>query len=332
MDTVKSNGLRAKPEINGQTDVHIESAYHRYHDSTLGRKKTVLSNIDLVVDRGEFVCLVGPSGCGKSTLLRLVTGQERVQTAQCFDVLHQPVGFPDKDRGVVFQRYTLQPHLTVEDNVMLGLELQASLVQLISPKWRKEARRVANSYIDRMRLSDAKNKYPRELSGGMQQRAAIAQTLVTVDLFETPRILCMDEPFGALDPGTREDMQVLILELWEKYKMTVFFVTHDLEEAVFLASRVIVLSQFWTSDKPADQQEGSRIVMDIPLVRKAMSTEVKKTPEFGTLVKRILDGGFNPRHRLHVDKFNQNLEHPRSFRSLSIEESHTNGVFHEEKT
>ncbi|MFA6446023.1 MAG: ABC transporter ATP-binding protein [Candidatus Paceibacterota bacterium] len=324
------NGLKAKPVVNGEVDVHIESAFHGYNDDTLGRKKIVLHNIDLVVDRGEFVCMVGPSGCGKSTLLKLVTGQERVQVAHHFDVLNHPVGFPDKHRGVVFQKYTLQPHLTVEGNVMLGLELQASIPQLISPRWRKEARKIVARYIERMRLSDAKDKYPRELSGGMQQRAAIAQTLVTVDLFKTPSILCMDEPFGALDPGTREDMQVLILELWEKYKMTVFFVTHDLEEAVFLASRIIVLSQFWTSDKPADKQEGSRIVMDIALERKAMSTLVKKTPEFGALVKRILDEGFNPRHRSHVDNFNQNLLHPRSFQSLSLEESHINGTFHEQ--
>ncbi len=323
-----TNGVKAKPVITGEEALHIESAYHGYPDTETGRTKRVLTNIDLLSESGEFICLVGPSGCGKSTLLRLITGQERVQQAKHFDVFSRPVGFPDKQRGVVFQQYTLLPNLTVAKNVRLGLEFQADLHDLWRPKWRREANLITMKYLERMRLADAANKYPQELSGGMRQRVAIAQTLVTIDMFGMPKVLCMDEPFGALDPGTREDMQVLISQLWEEHKMTVIFVTHDLEEAVFLSSRLLVLSQYWTSDQDdGSKLSGSRIVMDIPLDKHAMSTEVKKTAEFGALMKQVLDTGFNPNHRRHVAEFN--LEHPKSFQSLSLEEDHLNGTFHE---
>jgi NitT/TauT family transport system ATP-binding protein len=323
--------VRKKPAVNGKETLHIENNFHSYPEPQGGSKR-VLTNVDLILDSGEFACLVGPSGCGKSTLLRLITGQERIQQAKHFDVFGRPVGFPDKSRGVVFQQYTLLPNLSVLNNVRLGLEFQANLHDLWRPKWRKEARDISMKYIERMRLTDAANKYPQELSGGMRQRVAIAQTLVTIEMFGMPKLLCMDEPFGALDPGTREDMQVLLLQLWEEYKMTVIFVTHDLEEAAFLSSRLLVLSQFWKSDKDnGEKAAGARIVMDIPLEKKAMSTEVKKTAEFGALIAHVLDVGFNPKHRRHVAEFNADLRHPRSFQSLSIEEDHTNGVFHDDK-
>ena len=323
------NGVRPKPPIIGGEALHLESVYHSYPDSqNKGVSKRVLNNIDLIMDPGTFACLVGPSGCGKSTLLRLITGQERVQNASHFEVFGKPVGFPDETRGVVFQQYTLLPNLTVERNVRLGLELQVATLDAWKPSWRREARKITSKYLTQMRLADAAQKYPQELSGGMRQRVAIAQTLVTIEMFGMPKILCLDEPFGALDPGTREDMQVLILQLWEKYKMTIVFVTHDLEEAVFLSSRLLVLSQYWTSDdNDGTELRGSRIVADIPLDKVGMSTEVKKTPAFGALVKNVLDLGFNPKHRRHVAEFN--LEHPRSFQSLSLEEDHKNGSFHE---
>ena len=325
-----TNRVKPKPAITGQEALHIESAFHGYPDSETGKTKRVLSNIDLILEQGEFACLVGPSGCGKSTLLKLITGQERVQSAMHFEVLGEPVGFPDRRRGVVFQQYTLLPNLTVEKNVRLGLEFQADLHHLFIPSWRKKANEITRKYVEQVRLADAFNKYPQELSGGMRQRVAIAQTLVTIEMFGMPNILCMDEPFGALDPGTREDMQVLLLQLWEKYKMTIIFVTHDLEEAVFLSSRLLVLSQYWTSDQnDGKSMAGSRIVMDIPLEKKAMSTDIKKTAEFGTLVARVLDIGFNPNYRRHVAEFNADLSHPKSFQSLSIEEDHMNGTFHE---
>ena len=326
------NGHKSKPLTNGKEALHIESCYHGYKDPQLGRVKRVLSNIDLIIDPGEFTCLVGPSGCGKSTLLKLVTGQERVQRARHFEVLGEPVGFPDRRRGVVFQQYTLLPDLSVARNVKLGMELQAKTSDLFRPSWHREANKIAEKYLKQMRLADAAQKYPQELSGGMRQRVAIAQTLVTIEMFGTPYVLCMDEPFGALDPGTREDMQVLILQLWEKYKMTVVFVTHDLEEAAFLSSRLLVLSQYWKSDtNDGKELAGSKIIMDIPLEKRAMSTEVKKTAQFGELIQHVREVGFNPNHRRHVAEFDADLRHPKSFQTLSFEDDHKNGSYKEDE-
>ncbi len=308
---------RPKPALTGNEAIHLEDAYHGYYDAANGRVKTVLNDIDLIVSRGEFVSLVGPSGCGKSTLLKLFTGQEIVQRAEHFEVLGKLPSFPDRTRGVVFQNYGIAPHLTVLRNILLGLEFQAGILQRFSRSWWKQARDMARKYLDDMRLSDAGDKYPTELSGGMRQRVAIAQTLITIDLFGMPDLICMDESYGALDASTREDLQIFILKLWERYKKTVIFVTHNLEEAVFLGTRVVVLSQFWTSDLPPDQQEGSRIVMDIPLEPHAMSTDVKQTPEFKELTKYILDRGFNPKQRHHVAEFNADLRHPNAFSTLT---------------
>ena len=304
--------------------VRIERAYHGYFDPKLDRKKLVLCNVDLRIRAGEFVSLVGPSGCGKSTLLKLITGQEPVQTATEFNILGQPVGPPDRKRGIVFQAYSLAEHLTVLENITLGLKYQAGMRQLWSPSWRKQAKERAMEYLTKMRLEGTGYKYPGELSGGMRQRAEIAQTLITIDEFSEPEILCMDEPYGALDASTREDLQVFILELWERYKKTIIFVTHDLEEAVFLGSRIIVLSQFWKSDMDLSKQEGSRIVFDQPLDPHALSTKAKQAASFVKMVKLVGDQGFKAEKRRHVDQFN--LGHPDSFQTPTPEESHRNGV------
>ena len=319
------NGTNSTSPGNGNGHViRIERAYHGYFDPQLGHKKLVLCNVDLRIRAGEFVSLVGPSGCGKSTLLKLITGQEPVQTATEFNILGQPVGPPDRKRGIVFQAYSLAEHLTVLDNIMLGLKYQAGVRQLWSPSWRKQVRERAMEYLIKMRLEGNDYKYPRELSGGMRQRAAIAQTLITIDEFSEPEILCMDEPFGALDDNTREDLQIFMLELWEKYKKTIIFVTHDLNEAVFLGSRIIVLSQFWKSDMDSSKQEGSRIVFDQPLDPHALSTKAKQERSFIKMVKIVRDQGFKPEKRRHVDQFN--LSHPDSFQTPTIEESRKNGV------
>jgi len=299
--------MNGKAEPNGKV-VCIDSLVHGYGP------KVILNNVDLQIRKGEFVSLVGPSGCGKSTLLRLITGQEQVQDAHRFDILGKEAGLPDRRRGVVFQNYSLAPHLTVLDNVLLGLKYQASIFQLLSPGWRKQAKKISLEYLEKMRLADAIDRFPGELSGGMRQRAAIAQTLITIDFFKMPEILCMDEPYGALDSSTREDLQIFLLELWEKYKKTVIFVTHDLEEAVFLGTRVIVLSQFWKSDMPAEKQVGARIVFDSPLAPHALSTQAKKTKEFGEMVARVKDSGINDTKRQHVRDFN--LTHEDSFQTL----------------
>jgi NitT/TauT family transport system ATP-binding protein len=267
-------------------------------------EKIVLDNVDLAVSSGELCTVVGPSGCGKSTLLRLIVGQEQ-PTKGTICIEGSDVDFPDRLRGIVYQKYSLFPNLKVIDNVMLGRKLTGG--------WRhhlfnnKEFTEEAQFLLEKVRLGEHLHKYPHELSGGQQQRVAIAQSLIM-----QPRILLMDEPFGALDPGTREHMQTLLLDLWERYKMTIFFITHDLEEAVFLGTRIIVLSQFY-EDKRGEQcvNRGARIVADYPLEKKVSSTDIKRTAEFGTLIQDIRRDCFDPTHLQHTENFN--LRHPDSF-------------------
>jgi NitT/TauT family transport system ATP-binding protein len=284
--------------------LRIEDLYKSYGE------RMVLDNVDLIVRRGELCNVVGPSGCGKSTLLRQVLGEEAPDSGRV-TMEGRDVGHPDTRRGIVFQRYSLFPHLSVLANVMTGPMLGLS--------WRERGRRKksireeAMSYLTRMRLAEHAGKYPHELSGGMQQRVAIAQSLIM-----KPSILMMDEPFGALDPDTREQMQVLLLELWEAEQMTIFFVTHDLEEAVYLGTRVLVLSQYYTDDRAANCKRGAKIVADYQLPRAVNATHVKHHPDFTALVEKIRRDGFDPEGHKHVAKFN--LTHPDSFRTLTPEE------------
>jgi NitT/TauT family transport system ATP-binding protein len=271
--------------------------------------KTVLNDIDLAVREREFCTVVGPSGCGKSTLLRLILGQERVSKGRLL-MQGRPIQYPGPDRGIVYQRYSLFPHLTILNNILLGKRLGLPFFKIF--RGRKADRDEALSYLESVKLADHAHKYPHQLSGGMQQRVAIAQALIM-----KPRILMMDEPFGALDPGTREMMQILILELWEKHQMTIFFVTHDLEEAVFLGTRILVLSQFYLheQDNAPGVEKGARIVADYPLQReKAPSTELKTTAEFGQFIQDIRADGFDPEYMQQAQAFN--LKHPDSFITL----------------
>ena len=289
--------------------LHLEDVYKSYGS------KRVLDNVDLAVGQGELCAVVGPSGCGKSTLLRQILGEERPDSGQIL-LDGKEVGTPDPSRGIVFQRYSLFPHLTVIGNVMLGRELANGPWQ----RWhlRKQFREEAMHFLERMRLAEHADKYPHELSGGMQQRVAIAQSLLL-----KPRILMMDEPFGALDPETREQMQMFLLELWDAEKMTVFFVTHDLEEAIYLGTRVLVLSQFYRDDRGdgPNVNRGAKVVCDLQLPRTVLSTDVKASPEFKQLVQQTRHEGFDPTYRRHVSEFN--LKHPNSFRTLTAEELHT---------
>ena len=170
-------------------------------------------------------------------------------------------------------------------------------------------------YLEQMRLAEHKNKYPHELSGGMQQRVAIAQALIM-----KPKILLMDEPFGALDPGTREDMQLLLLELWEEFQMTIFFVTHDLEEAVFLGTRIVALSQYYTDERGETyENRGAKIAADHRLPHKVASTIIKESAEFGHLIQQLRREAFDPEYRQHATQFN--LLHPDSWQTLTAEEA-----------
>ncbi|HEY6350926.1 MAG TPA: ABC transporter ATP-binding protein [Candidatus Angelobacter sp.] len=179
-------------------------------------------------DIGEFRVLLGPSGCGKSTLLRMVAGLDRPDTGEIL-VNGQPVQGPSKDRGMVFQKYTSLPWLTVEENIGYGLKLNG-----VPPKERRET---VNRLLTAVGLTEFADVYPETLSGGMQQRVAIARTLAL-----RPSVILMDEPFGALDAQTRSEMQLLLLQIWEETACTILFVTHDVEEAVYLADRIFIMS------------------------------------------------------------------------------------------
>jgi NitT/TauT family transport system ATP-binding protein len=202
----------------------------------------VLAGIDLTIDEGEFVCVLGQTGCGKSTLLRLVLGSEKPHLGEITidgRVHHQP----DPTRGYVPQKYSLFPDKTVLDNITFGPEVsEFNLLTRLTPGYfrrRRELRREAFDYIRRIGLQDSDaRKYPDQLSGGMQQRVAIAQALMT-----RPRILLMDEAFSALDPATRRGMQDLIRRLWRSTGSTILFVTHNTQEALSLGTRVIVLAK-----------------------------------------------------------------------------------------
>ena len=286
--------------------LHIEDLYKAYGT------KLVLDNVDLSVQEGEFCCVIGPSGCGKSTLLRLILGQERATEGSIL-IDGRPVGWPGLDRGVVYQRYSLFPNLSVLDNVTLGKRLSHGFFE--RRRRRKEFEEEAHAYLREVGLAGHERKFPHELSGGMQQRVAVAQSLIM-----KPKILLMDEPFGALDPGTREDVQLFLLELWETHRMTIFFVTHDLEEAVFVGSRLLVLSQYYQDDRGdgEDVGRGARIVADHHLQMKPRSTRAKQTAEFGDLIAQVRREGFEPAYRQHVSEFN--LRHPDSFQTLTAEE------------
>lgn len=284
-------------KLRTENFLHIQDVYKSYGDLL------VLDNIDLSVAKGEFCTVVGPSGCGKSTLLRLILGQEEADSG---DILldQKEIGAPNINRGVVYQKYSLFPHLTVLENVLLGKKIGPHT------KYTAEDKEHAIEYLSRVKLQDALHKYPHELSGGMQQRVAVIQTL-----FVQPKIVLMDEPFGALDPGTREDIQVFLLELWEEQKMTVFFVTHDLEEALFMGTRLIVLSQYYDDKLGPDHKRGAKIVMDLNVKddQKAYSTAAKYSEKFQDLLESVRRDGFNPEYRQHIESFN--LSHPHSFQT-----------------
>jgi NitT/TauT family transport system ATP-binding protein len=195
--------------------------------SVKGKSTTALRNVSFTTHRREFLCVVGASGCGKSTLIRIIAGLDQ-QTSGEILLDDRPVVGPGSDRGMVFQGYTLFPWLTVKKNVMFGLEM--------SYDGKKDPEMAASQWLDLVGLAKFANHYPHQLSGGMKQRVAIARAIAN-----QPRILLMDEPFGALDAQTRSRMQKHLMEVWRKIDITIVFVTHDLDEAILLADRILVL-------------------------------------------------------------------------------------------
>ena len=221
-----------------------------------GGPVTALSDISFQVYRREFICVIGPSGCGKSTLIRIIAGLDHPSTGRML-LDGREINGPSADRGMVFQGYTLFPWLTVKRNVMFGLEMRGMD--------KVQAEREALQWIDLVGLSRFCDAYPIQLSGGMKQRTAIARALAN-----HPRILLMDEPFGALDAQTRAHMQAHLMEIWRNVDITVLFITHDLDEAVLLADRIVVLKAH-----PGEVQE----IIEVPVARPRTPAQLM-TPEF----------------------------------------------------
>jgi len=222
--------------------------------------QVVLENVNLHVGDHEFVTIVGASGCGKTTFLKMLLGVESPSRGQFLIDGQTLPSEPGPDRGIVFQRYSLFPHLTVLENLLLGLELRAApLMGRLFGARRREALDKAHPLLEAVGLASAADKYPTQLSGGMQQRLSIAQSVIC-----EPKILLLDEPFGALDPGITADMHTLILKLWNTHKMTIFMVTHDLKESFDLGTRLLVFDKVRV-DPQSPEAFGATITYNIPL-------------------------------------------------------------------
>lgn len=216
-----------------------------------------ISNINLSVKEGEFITIVGPSGCGKSTLLDLLIGLNQPSSGRVL-IEGKEIEGPGLNRGIVFQQYALLPWKTAKGNIEFGLEAKG----IPKNEWPK----LVDYYLDLVKLKDFANRYPHELSGGMKQRVAIARSLAF-----NPDVLLMDEPFAALDAQTRETLQEELLQIWEKTKKTIIFITHGIDEAVYLGERVVVLTP-----NPGTIKK----IVDIPLKNRLFNQDLKSDPNF----------------------------------------------------
>ena len=239
------------------------SGLHKQFSTSKGSVQA-LKDLNLRVEKGEFVCVVGASGSGKSTLLRLVAGLEQPTSGE-IRVEQQLVTGPGADRGMVFQNYTLYPWMSVQKNVEFGLKLQGI--------GKKQRRKQASYYLEMVGLSEFSQVLPKQLSGGMKQRVAIARALTN-----QPKILLMDEPFGALDVQTKETMQQFLLELWHRTGTSILMITHDVREAVFLSQRIYVMTA-----RPGTIR--SEIVVDLGSDR---TTTTRQAPSFKTYQDEVM--------------------------------------------
>lgn len=226
-----------------------------------GDNVTALGNVNLSIPESEFVCILGPSGCGKSTMLRIIAGLE---SATVGEVIYRgkPITGAHKEIGMVFQNYSLMPWLNVRDNIALGLNFAG-----VGKKERLER---AEYYMEMIHMQEFAKAFPYELSGGMQQRVAIARALAN-----DPDVLLMDEPFGALDAYTRIVLQQELLSIWEKHKKTILFVTHSVDEAIYLSDRVIFMS-------PKPSRIEKEFLIDMPRIRQ------RNNPRYGELTEEML--------------------------------------------
>ena len=263
--------------------IEIKGVHKVFRDS--GAEVNALNGVDLSIAQNEFVCVVGPSGCGKTTLLNIIAGLEpfdqgsvkmngRIVNDSIYflDTYSEDIIGPGPDRGVIFQQYALFPWMTVQRNIEYGMKF---LRHENGEKYSKqEKRKLAEHYIKMVNLEGFENSYPKTLSGGMKQRVAIARGYAV-----NPRVLLMDEPFGALDAQTRAQLQEELLLTWEKEQKTCFFITHDVDEAVLLATRVIIMSA-----RPGRIIDEVKI--DLPYPR---NQATKLTPEFSKYRNYIWD-------------------------------------------
>jgi len=278
--------------------LELFNAYQQYSG------RVILNDISLRIRKGEFVTIVGPTGCGKSTMLRLILGSE--SPSQGIAIMDENlIKRPDRRRGIVFQRYSLFDFMNVRDNVMFGLELEhfslsdnylRKIFPFLYRKKVKKFREEADHFLEKVGVLEHADKYPHQLSGGQRQRVAIAQAMIM-----KPQILLMDEPLGALDVGTREAMQVFIQELWGQTEQTILFITHDLEEAIFMGTRLIVLSQYYKEGG----MKGSKIVEDIKIPwPQPRPTPIKHTKQFNDIMEGIRHAGLDPTHMQDINEFN----------------------------
>ncbi|MEO0825697.1 MAG: ABC transporter ATP-binding protein [Cyanobacteria bacterium J06635_15] len=253
--------LKTRQTVKGSVQVEGLSVTFRRR----GHENCVLDSIQLGIQPGEFVCLLGPSGCGKSTLLNVIAGFLKPSAGYVM-VDQAAVTHPGADRGFVFQQYSLLPWKTAFQNVELGLKIRGM------PK--AERTELVNDYLTRVGLYKYRNNYPHQLSGGMQQRASIIRALVN-----SPSVLLMDEPFAALDAQTRHMMQEMLLDIWEDLKTTVIFVTHDIEEAIFLGDRIFIMGV-----------HPGHIKAELPIrLSRPRHFDTTLTPEFVNLSRQIFE-------------------------------------------
>jgi NitT/TauT family transport system ATP-binding protein len=245
-------------------DIRGVSKVFRLQDQTID----ALSDANLTIAKGEFICLIGASGCGKSTLLRIMAGFERPTEGKAL-MWGKPIDGPDPGRGMVFQDYALFPWLSVRDNIGFGPAARGLA--------RSEVGAIADKFVELVGLQKFASAYPHQLSGGMKQRVAIARVLAN-----DAELVLMDEPFGALDAMTRERLQDELLDIWQRTGLTVVFVTHSIEEAIFLAGRVVVMT-------PGPGRIESDNALDLPRPRDVAS------PEFNA-IRRVLGGKLHSHH------------------------------------
>lgn len=255
--------MKDQPQVSGGPKLVARNVSKIY--SSARGDVHALEDINLEVDDGGFFTLIGHSGCGKSTFLRIAAGLEEATSGEIL-VDGEVHTNPDQDRGMVFQSYTLFPWLTVVQNIEFGLRMRQMN--------KKERREKALSYLELVHLEEFANSYPKELSGGMKQRVAIARAVAN-----EPKVLMMDEPFGALDADTRERMQNLLLEIRDTRKLTVVFITHDIDEAIVLSEKIAILSA-----RPGQLQQ----IMDVTLPY-PRDIEMKMSPEFIAIKRQLID-------------------------------------------